>query len=279
MLCLQRTACHGVLSHNGAISSTTKQLLWLLHTQPKSKHSQASIVLTWGIFGDSSRHTSARNKIFAAFYALHKLSHSIQLDAYSPSLLNLPVRKCYAQLPSLNVTAETQLLPFVQRCARSCCSSWLTVVIQAHAGCQKLSCTKILLTFHMRPTAIALNYSVKNIRNDVRQIIIIWKIAIQLTSVGLAHARPNHMYIPKVIITWSCWAQKLLTPTFWSSWTLVDQPVQWLPHPQYLSTGSHPIQDCIYTTGSETKHRKMYVVYYYSNQVIVISHQRGMYLV
>ena len=55
MSCLQRRACHGVVPHNGAISSTTKQLLWLLHTQPKSEHSQASIVLTWGIFGDSKR--------------------------------------------------------------------------------------------------------------------------------------------------------------------------------------------------------------------------------
>ena len=33
----------------------------------------------------------------------------------------------------------------------------------------------------MRPAAIALNYSVKDIRNDV----------IEQTSVGLAHARPN----------------------------------------------------------------------------------------
>ena len=38
----------------------------------------------------------------------------------------------------------------------------------------------------MWPAAIALNYSVKDIRNDVRQIII----AIEQTSVGLAHARP-----------------------------------------------------------------------------------------
>ena len=35
------------------------------------------------------------------------------------------------------------------------------------------SCTKILLKVRTRPAAIALNYSVKNIRNDVRQIIII----------------------------------------------------------------------------------------------------------
>ena len=34
------------------------------------------------------------------------------------------------------------------------------------------SCTKILLTVRMQPAAIALNYSVENIRNDVRQKII-----------------------------------------------------------------------------------------------------------
>ena len=45
----------------------------------------------------------------------------------------------------------------------------------------------------MRPTANVLNYSVKNVRNDVWQktMIYIWKIAIELSSVGLAHAWPN----------------------------------------------------------------------------------------
>ena len=43
---MQRRACHGVVAHNGAISFTTTQLLWLLHTQPRSEHSQACIVLT-----------------------------------------------------------------------------------------------------------------------------------------------------------------------------------------------------------------------------------------
>ena len=33
------------------------------------------------------------------------------------------------------------------------------------------SCMKILLTLRMWPTAITLNYSIKNIRNDVRQLI------------------------------------------------------------------------------------------------------------
>ena len=55
----------------------------------------------------------------------------------------------------------------------------------------------------MRPAAITLNYSVKDIRHDVQQIIYIihiriWKIAIEQTSVGLTHTRPNYckfMYI------------------------------------------------------------------------------------
>ena len=45
---------------------------------------------------------------------------------------------------------------------------------QSHLGASWLpSCTKILLKVRTRPAAIALNYSVKNIRNDVQQIIII----------------------------------------------------------------------------------------------------------
>ena len=44
-----------------------------------------------------------------------------------------------------------------------------------------------------------LDCSIKNIHNDVRQKIIIiiifdHKIPIRLTSVGLAHARPNYVY-------------------------------------------------------------------------------------
>ena len=41
-------------------------------------------------------------------------------------------------------------------------ASWLT-------GCKKPSCTKILLTVRTWPAAIMLNYSIENIRNDVRQ--------------------------------------------------------------------------------------------------------------
>jgi len=89
--CFQRRACHGVVPHNGAISSTTTYLLWLLHTQAKSKQSQACIVLTWGILGNSKKgslHVSAWNKISAALYTIGKLSLST-------------VSKCYATLSCL----------------------------------------------------------------------------------------------------------------------------------------------------------------------------------
>ena len=51
--------------------------------------------------------------------------------------------------------------------------SGYAVVIQAHPARASKSCTKILLTLRMQPAATALNYSIKNIRNDVQQKIII----------------------------------------------------------------------------------------------------------
>ena len=38
-----RRACHGAIPHNGAISSTTTQLLWLLYTQAKSVQSHSGM--------------------------------------------------------------------------------------------------------------------------------------------------------------------------------------------------------------------------------------------
>ena len=88
-----------------------------------------------------SRHALAWNKTAAAFYTFDKPSLSTQPNVYSPSPVNFPVNNGTLQLPSPNVTARKQLLPFIQRCAWSGCSSWLsfiTVVIQAQlAGCQK----------------------------------------------------------------------------------------------------------------------------------------------
>ena len=76
----------------------------------------------------------------------------------------------------LDVAANTTSIgyPLFNMCARSGCNSWLPFIFQSHLGASwLLSCTKILLKVRTRPAAIALNYSVKNIWNDVRQIIII----------------------------------------------------------------------------------------------------------
>ena len=71
-----------------------------------------------------------------------------------------------------------------------------------------LSCTKILLMFCMRPATITLNYSIKNIRNGIRQIYI-HIIAIQLTS----SCSPQLFYsiVPMIIITHKL-AQLTLVP-------------------------------------------------------------------
>ena len=57
---LQRRACHGVVAHNGAASSHYTQLLWLLHTQPRSEHAQPGMHSPYlrHIFGDSKRNSS-----------------------------------------------------------------------------------------------------------------------------------------------------------------------------------------------------------------------------
>ena len=71
-------------------------------------------------------------------------------------------------------------------------SSWLS---------KKPSCMKILLNVRMRPAAIALNYNVENIRNDVRQKIIIYEKSqfdsLVWGSLTLApNTSPGSMHIP-----------------------------------------------------------------------------------
>ena len=97
-------------------------------------------------------------------------------------------------------------LAFLNRCAWSACFFFLGVIhkiSQAHVGASYPSMPRLswlvklygnLTYVNMRPATIALNYSVKDVRHDVRQIIYIisWKIAIEQTSVRLAHARPNY---------------------------------------------------------------------------------------
>ena len=75
------------------------------------------------------------------------------------------------------MSLQTQLLgyPLFNKCAHSGCFSRLSFTFQSHLRASWLpSCTKILLTVRTRH-AVALNYSVKNIRNDIRQIIILYE--------------------------------------------------------------------------------------------------------
>ena len=121
---------------------------------------------------------------------MHQLRSKI--SAQLLALVHL-LSRCYA--PAASSPKHNCMLSLVQYMyARSGGHSWLSfinVIIQAHPA-RASSCTKILSTNRMWPAAIPLNYSVKNIQNDVQQKIIIWKIAREHTSVGLAHARPNY---------------------------------------------------------------------------------------
>ena len=101
----------------------------------------------------------------------------------------LPV---YTQLLTLEqvyiLTLQPMSLPtqlaFLNRCARSACFFLGVIhkIFQAHLGASYPSMPRLswllklygnLTCVRMRPAAIALNYSVKDIRHDVRQIIII----------------------------------------------------------------------------------------------------------
>ena len=67
---------------------------------------------------------------------------------------------------------QTQLpgYPSFNKYARSSC--FFLAIFHNRSHLWLPSCTKILLTVCMRPAAITLNYSIKNIPNDIRQIII-----------------------------------------------------------------------------------------------------------
>ena len=66
------------------------------------------------------------------------------------------------------------------------------------AGCQLYES----LTFRMRPAAIALNYRVTNIQNDVRQIII-------------------NIYIEKMQFNSLVWGSLLLAPNMYGIWDVM----------------------------------------------------------
>ena len=108
-------------------SSTTTQLLWLLDTQAKSEHSQASIVLTWGLeIAKGSCHTSAWKeslpplRLYVSWAFPHNSSHPVNLQCYAQAAWPERQRR------------NTHCLPFAQRCVCSSCPSW-QLLIQAHA--------------------------------------------------------------------------------------------------------------------------------------------------
>ena len=98
--------------------------------------------------------------------------------------------------------------PLFHKCAHSSCFSWLSfisVIFQSHLGASWLpSCTKILLTVRTRPAAIALNYSVKNIQNNIWQKIIIFYEKSRFNSIvwGEHEQAPNRLDIPMKQHTW-----------------------------------------------------------------------------
>ena len=97
------------------------------------------------------RHASAWNKISAAFYTFDKLRLCIQLDVYSPSTANLPVSKCYA---SANFAAEPQQL-YLRTKVYTLRLSFLAVFHLSSSRKLAVSCTKILLTFRVRPAPLS----------------------------------------------------------------------------------------------------------------------------
>ena len=80
------------------------------------------------------------------------------------------------------------------------------VTIQAHTSCmsKKASCTKILLTVRMRPAAIALNYSIENIQNDVCQKVceksqfdsLVWGLLTLAPIVQYKRSVLSHITLP-----------------------------------------------------------------------------------
>ena len=99
--------------------------------------------------------------------------NSINLSTQLLALVHL-LSRCYtpAAYPECRRQNTTAISRTVGAHAPAVTPAIITVVIQAHPV-RASSCMKILLTLRMRPAAIALNYSIKNIRNDVRQKIII----------------------------------------------------------------------------------------------------------
>ena len=145
-----------------------EHLLWL--TVPKSKHILAC-------HAQSLLETSYRKSRWGSPCINHGSKEGLCRFLLSVSLHNcLHIYSSYSRSSYLFwMSPQTQLLGYhlFNKYARSSCFSRLSSIFQSHIGANRLpSCTKILLTVCTR-RVVALNYSVKNIRNDVQQITII----------------------------------------------------------------------------------------------------------
>ena len=152
--------------------------------------------------------TSATFCVQPVYTTLFVLYTYCRLTCFSCLSSNFIVNITYTHCTTDNQSMRTLRLSFI------------SVIFQAHLGwyCSYIaaSCTKILLYVHMRPV-ITLNYiSVKYIRYDVRHIYIyiiyiyiyIYSVglrenlAIQLTSVGLAHTYAPNTSLPMLLQFW-----------------------------------------------------------------------------
>ena len=98
-----------------------------------------------------------------------------------------------------NWLARTHCLPFIQRCVQSGWPSWQLVQLTV-ACCQRNQAVR-KSNLRLHAAHAKLQYWEYTERRTPENIYNIWKIPIQLTSVGLAHARPNNKLIWPTIIS------------------------------------------------------------------------------
>ena len=147
-----------------------KHLLWLT-VYVKSKNSLA-------YHAQSLLEASQRNSRWGSPSNSHGSKEGLHRFLLSASLHN-----CLIALAWYTYTHAPDTYPG-SRCKHSFQAILCSLTVHTPAafpGCQShlraswlLSCMKILLTVCTRPAAIALNCSIKNMRNDVRQIIVIF---------------------------------------------------------------------------------------------------------
>ena len=134
-------------------------------------------------------------------YTFNQLSLSTQQDVYSPGCVNLPVSKCFVPAAQPEFCHQNPTVTFRTKVCNTLavlcsCPAFITVVIQANAswlgGCQRK--TKLYKNLTCVPRA-AHGYHVKLQHHEYTERRMPDKIPIRLTSVGLAHARPNYITV------------------------------------------------------------------------------------